>query len=276
MSKPAKPAVPLYDFLSPTSFVPSRRYKMQSINKLLFDFPFLDYRKVNAIFKANSCHYAIAFDRICKIILANGGTRMEPQTGKKIDEILLSVLSKTALQAHETELLVKILKVKTRKSIIRYLQLHRSNKSPYVTCSILREEIEHVKGKVKELMVTLEAGIARRNRREEAIQGGTAMTCSCCFDELHIEDMVACRNEGHLICEECLARYVETRVFGNGSLGVTKDKESATEILCCSGDCSSGFSNWALRKALKHKVLLKYDEMQYRATIEKAGLSENM
>jgi hypothetical protein len=270
--------VPVYDFSSPTSFTPSPTYKVQSVSKLVYDFPFLDHRKANAILDASSSHYALAFDRICNTILAKVGTPLEPQAGRQFDEMLFDVLSdRNALKPDEAALLVDIVKIKTRKSFLFSLPLLlRSKASPRVTCPILAEELEYVKEKTQEWKATLEKRIAKRKRREIAMREGTTVTCSCCYDEFPIEDMVSCRNEGHLFCEECLARYVQSQIFGNGSLGVNQDNEVATEITCCQGDCSSGFSMWALRKALKDKVLQKYDEMQYQVTIEKAGLSERM
>lgn len=267
--EPLQPAPPAYDFSSPTSFSPSYRYKMQSVGKLVYDFPFLDYRVIAKLFEQSSSHYAIAFDRICQTVPNKAGA----------DEMLLCVLDKVPLKTHEIESLAELFKVKMRTSLSFLsfsLQRRNTKMFPRITCPILTREIEYVDEKAVELKTTLEAGITRRKRREAAIHDGTAMTCSCCYDELPPDEMVACMEEGHLLCAQCLRKYVETRVFGNGSLGVTKDKEAATEILCCHGDCTSGFSMWALKKALNDKVMLKYDELQYKTTIEKAGLSESM
>lgn len=268
-----------HDFMSPASFKPSHRYKLQSLEYLASTFSFLDNRKLNAIFEYSSRHYAIAHDSICQTILAKADTPAEPNSGKKCDELLFCVLfDKNAVKTQEVELLVEMFNgVKSRKTLSFSLYLmRRRKKAPRITSSTLREELRYVEEKTMGLKRKLEAGISKRRLREDAIRQGNAITCSCCYEDLPLEEMVACRDEGHLFCEECLAHYVETQVFGNGSLGYTKDKEAATEIQCCAGDCSSGFDLWALRKALKEKVLQKYDELQYRTTIEKAGLSESM
>jgi hypothetical protein len=89
----------------------------------------------------------------------------------------------------------------------------------------------------------------------------------------------ACKNEGHLFCADCLARYVEAQLFGQGKLGVDpQTNEATTEVLCCHSDgCSSGFARFYLEKALQLKVMAKYDELQAHTAVERVpGLREKM
>jgi E3 ubiquitin-protein ligase RNF216 len=66
-------------------------------------------------------------------------------------------------------------------------------------------------------------------------------------------------------------------VFGAGSLGIDRqNKKQATEILCCSGDCTSGFQDALLRKVLPIRTWEKYCELQHIAIAERAGLGEEM
>jgi hypothetical protein len=66
-------------------------------------------------------------------------------------------------------------------------------------------------------------------------------------------------------------------VFGAGSLGIDRrTKKPATEILCCSGDCTSGFQDIVLKKVLPTKTWEKYCELQHIAVAERAGLGEDM
>ncbi|CAB9510211.1 protein ligase RNF216 [Seminavis robusta] len=275
---------PKYDFMSPTSFVPSHRYKWQSVDHLVFRFPFLDARKTKALFEANHRKYAITHNAICQTILGTSNTAMELQDGRKFDELLLAVLfDKSSLKQDELALLRNIFKRQqphSKRSIFLPLRAKLTPKhwSPRITCPILEEEIKHVQNEIVQLKLTLEKDIARRRARQASITAGEAMTCSCCYDEVAMDELVACRTEGHLFCEGCLSSYVENTIFGQGGFGVHPvTKEAATEILCCSGEgCYSGFDRFYLKKALPEKVLQKYDEIQAHMAIEQAGLRDNM
>ncbi|KAL9179630.1 hypothetical protein ACHAXT_008920 [Thalassiosira profunda] len=107
------------------------------------------------------------------------------------------------------------------------------------------------------------------------------LECQCCFVEHPFEEMVSCRTGGHLFCTQCLQKHTETRVFGVGNFGVKpngggngKQAAKALEILCMAGECTSGFHEGQLRKALSDKVLKKYNELQYAAVIEQAGMKD--
>ncbi|KAL3773663.1 hypothetical protein ACHAW5_007953 [Stephanodiscus triporus] len=132
-------------------------------------------------------------------------------------------------------------------------------------------------------------------RRRESSKSGrrkvAKLECQCCFVEHDFEDMVSCRLGGHLFCVTCLQRHTEQRVFGVGNLGVKPDAvtngidrtngarhgrptSKALEILCMASDCTSGFREGLLRKALSEKVLKKYNELQYEAVIESANMTD--
>ncbi|KAL7532515.1 hypothetical protein ACHAXR_004680 [Thalassiosira sp. AJA248-18] len=129
----------------------------------------------------------------------------------------------------------------------------------------------------------LEGGSSSMEPASEAVQSGrrkvAELECQCCFSEYDYEAMVSCR-EGHLFCCTCLQKHTEQRVFGVGNLGVkqngtnnTKHNTSrALEILCMASDCTSGFHEDQLRRALSEKVLKKYNELQYAAVIENANI----
>ena len=98
------------------------------------------------------------------------------------------------------------------------------------------------------------------------------LDCSCCFEEVAIEEMVSCK-DGHLYCMECVRKYAEEMIFGSGSLGISKETgEAATELSCIDLDCSSCFSHSLLSKVLSEKVLERYGELQGVLIVEKAKL----
>jgi len=90
------------------------------------------------------------------------------------------------------------------------------------------------------------------------------LECQCCYGEYAFKQMVSCKS-GHVFCQTCLARHVETRVFGIGNLGA-----QSLEILCMSANCGQGFSEHCLQRCLNDKVLKKYNELQYKLVVENA------
>jgi hypothetical protein len=96
----------------------------------------------------------------------------------------------------------------------------------------------------------------RLSLRQDCKPNGTAISCSCCFNEFTLEEMVACREEGHLFCTDCVANYAENQIFGAGNFGTDRrTKKPAMELLCMHADeCSSGFPLAQLQKALYKKV----------------------
>jgi hypothetical protein len=104
------------------------------------------------------------------------------------------------------------------------------------------------------------------------------MECSCCFGDVAIEEMVACRDEGHLFCVDCIQRYAESQIFSSGNLGTDKKTgKPALELMCCHGDgCQSAFQEAHLQKALPFKTLEKYNELQFQAAIEQAGMHQDL
>lgn len=98
----------------------------------------------------------------------------------------------------------------------------------------------------------------------------TELECKCCYGEYTFDQMVCCKS-GHLFCSTCLARHVETRVFGIGNLGAqSKESGKALEILCMSANCGQGFSELCLQRCLDDKVLKKYNELQFKLVVENA------
>jgi len=101
----------------------------------------------------------------------------------------------------------------------------------------------------------------------------TKLECSCCYEDVEIEEMVSCKDEGHLFCVECVRKYAEEMVFGSGSLGKNKETgEVAMELVCMDADCTSCFPQSLLCKALPGKVLERYGELQGVLNVEKAKL----
>lgn len=43
------------------------------------------------------------------------------------------------------------------------------------------------------------------------------MECGCCFGDIDVEQMVQC-GDGHLFCIDCMKRYAEEAIHGQGKV----------------------------------------------------------
>ncbi|KAL7570688.1 hypothetical protein ACA910_017812 [Epithemia clementina (nom. ined.)] len=147
--------------------------------------------------------------------------------------------------------------------------------APAVTNDILLEEMEYVQQKLQDWLNMARNHIQRKRNQERAQQTNTGVECMCCFDSFLIEDMCACRDEGHLFCVDCLKGYADTQIFGSGNLGaVDKDtKRPAMDLLCFHADCKSVFSRDILEKALPRQTMEKYDQLQFQIAVQAASLT---
>jgi hypothetical protein len=189
---------------------------------------------------------------------------------------VLRGMSGSTMEDDQMQRLEALLGNKSSKNRKASLKHARKNKAvPTITHEILLQEVQYVQQKLE---VFLELGRRVKKRKLDQVQAQrehTAIDCSCCFDGFPVADMVSCREEGHLFCIDCLKTCVEEQIFGQGNLGIDKrTKKPSHEIQCFHGDgCSSGFDRELLEKALSAKTLAKYDELQFKVSLEAAGLS---
>lgn len=141
---------------------------------------------------------------------------------------------------------------------------HKGQTQPSITNETLREEVVYARGKLDSWVRDANVHLDRKKNKEASQREGTGVACSCCFDKYAIEDMVSCKDEGHLFCCDCLKAFAENHMFGTGNLGIDSlTKKPALELTCFHGDgCRSGFTRAYLEKALPQNTLQKYDIMQ--------------
>ena len=143
-----------------------------------------------------------------------------------------------------------------------------------VTNDILKEEMEYVEQKMQDWFHMTHEHTQRKRNQKQAQKTNTAIDCMCCYDSFSIDDMCACREEGHLFCIDCLKAFAHGQIFGCGNLGIIdpKTKKPAMELQCFYNNCKSGFSRDILEKALPQHTLIKYDELQFQISIQTAEL----
>lgn len=152
-------------------------------------------------------------------------------------------------------------------------QREEGTEYPEVTDPILIDEVEFTQQEMDDWKAQIHNRQQRRLEREQAVKEGTTMECMCCYADCAMEEMVSCRDQGHLFCVDCLRKHTEDRVFGFTDFGGA----NGFEITCIHlGDCDSGFTLQNLEKALPPKVLKKYEELQASISLEKAGILGNI
>ncbi|CAB9510225.1 protein ligase RNF216 [Seminavis robusta] len=273
---------PKYNFLSASSFEPTRDYIEESAEKLVLEFPGILTKKGAKFFlQQSNNHYAIAFEKLVRSLTGRGdrSTAKASLNGTEDSEIkqyekLTAAKKSSTIDKEQKDRMKREFNATPKKDHFRARPANFKNSNARIKNSILTEEAAFCKRKLDLWREEIDTKVQKKVNRETAIREGTAVECGCCYDKVAMDEMVQCRIEGHLFCGECLAQYVENQVFANQSFGKDpKTREPALELLCFHGDgCSSGFDRFFLQRSLKPKVLEKYDELQSRINVEKAGL----
>jgi hypothetical protein len=279
-TKPAatKTKTPSLDFYSATSFTPSAQYKTEVVQCILTAFPFLTNAGAKAHLRSTAWHYAICHKQIQQTLVGAGVKKGGKQVDAAEEEEQQYVCLKNALAGQELDRQQKSrLQLKCSQPVTRRTTLTATNGTILViTDPTLQEEVDFVDRTWNDWKHKIETRLSLQKIREVCKQNGTAVSCSCCFDEFALEEMIACREEGHLFCTDCVVSYAENQIFGVGNFGINRrTKKPAMELLCMHGDgCSSGFPLAELRKALSEKVLAKYDELQFQKAMDCANMDD--
>lgn len=262
----------MYDYMSTSSFEPSKDYISEAKQKLRADFPFLTKDGVTKLLFRSKNHYAVTHDKILSAIKGDpqpGGEEYEQY--KCVDAVRKGrPLSKKQKQA------LLDLALASRANRVLLQRIPGKPSGVIISDPILLDETKYVTGKLDDWMDTCRQQVSREENKRIAQEQGTGMDCACCFDTYAIQDMVACREEGHLFCVDCLKSFTENQVFGIGNLGVDREtKKRSLELKCFHPDgCNSGFDREYLEKALPVKTLNKYDEIQFQVSLETAGMDD--
>jgi hypothetical protein len=105
--------------------------------------------------------------------------------------------------------------------------------------------------------------LAEELNEKEYEETGQGIECGCCCCEYPFDEMVQCL-EGHLFCKNCLKKYVEESVFGQGQI----------DVHCMDGSgCKSTFPMSQLRRCLPEQMLNKImNRMQELEIMKVRGL----
>uniref|UniRef100_A0A7S4AHY4 RING-type domain-containing protein n=2 Tax=Pseudo-nitzschia australis TaxID=44445 RepID=A0A7S4AHY4_9STRA len=266
------------------SFDLSANYQTEATQQLLYDFSFIKKRIIQDILRENRGRYTLTRNYIQDTVV--GKSPNSPATAKVGSE----AAARVEKQENENYQLLRSILIRgclPRNAKERFggkqRCLERPRKKigvprPSINDPFLRDEILHYEKQFEKWMSNIQDRMRGQAANKIALENGSSVECSCCYDDVAISECIPCKEKGHLLCKTCMVEYVKNQVFSCGNLGIDKlTKKPALEIKCCDASgCNSGFRDELLEKILPPKIWEKYSEMQGKAQIEQAGLGENL
>jgi len=267
-----KHAKPMYDYTSTSSFQLTQTYVDEAVDMLLYEFPFIRVDSMCVFMKEHKQHFTLVRNHILKSLKQGDKVHHDNATDDDLELQQFQSLKSVWVTKRPSKEQMRSIGIRrcTKRFVLRPL--------PTLTDPILRDEVSFAQQELETWMEMMDEKQKRCEARKRSKQSGSGMECGCCFDEVPIEEMVGCRNEGHLFCMDCIQSYADTQIFSNGSLGVIKATgKQACELVCFdSSGCQSGFFEEQLQRAFRVKTLERYTELQFRASIEASGTSEEI
>lgn len=245
--------VQILDFNSLTSFEPSPQYKEQVMLLLQINFPYIKVADIKSMLSDPkfNYHYTLILRHLEKLL--------------EVDANIIGVNDKNF---HTLEMVMKKtskleeLKIRIKKGKLSHINNYfdlLDNLDP-----ILFDELTVIKQQKVKKSIENDRQMALKLNEEIAIEEGTLIECGCCYSEYCFEQMAQC-SEGHLFCKECISRYVENTVFGEG--------KSLIKCMNTGKDACCGFyPDSMLQSALNEVVFAKYQEALARDVIKSAHL----
>ncbi|KAL3878016.1 hypothetical protein ACJMK2_035652 [Sinanodonta woodiana] len=127
----------------------------------------------------------------------------------------------------------------------------------------LQREVDFVKLKNLEELEEIDYQLALKMNENEYEEFGQQIECGCCYEEFAFESLVQCY-DGHLFCGDCLQKYAEESVFGQGK----------AELSCMTESCKATFPLSQLMKALPAHIISKYEDRIQEENINLADLED--
>jgi hypothetical protein len=264
----------MYDYTSASSFQPTADYLEEAVHMLLHEFSFIRVDSMRKFFKEHQQRFTLVRNHILETLKQCNKSRKANTATNQDDPELQQFLALKPVWVTKRPSPDQVTCLGDRHCMKRFIR----RPMPTLTDPILIDEVQYAQHELEAWMEAMDEKKKRYEARKRADRTGNGVECGCCFDKVPIEEMVACRNEGHLFCMDCIQTYADTQIFSNASLGVIKATSlQACELLCCDASgCQSGFLEEHLQRALNVKTLERYTELQFRASIEAAGMSEEI
>ena len=234
-----------YDYSSKNViYYQTTAYQSQCYQLLCAKFPFLKNSGVSMHLEECNGRYHLCHAKICHALKA-GITDEEEQLESLESALRSGNLSSTQIKALSIirPSLRSLSWIRTWPIFLIQTTQKKCNNSeeltvlPEVTDPILLDEVEFTQQEMDEWKMLIQNRKQRRFARERAMKEGATLECRCCYTDCAIEEMVSCRDEGHLFCVDCLRKHTEDRVFGFADFG----GKNSIEITCIHGGTSQKF-----------------------------------
>lgn len=273
------------DFMSRTSFEPTLDYKQQAVAQLLQDFMFLSSAGAKLCLAHCHYHYAICHDKVFSALVgpkaaaaAITNTQVDNNNNNAFTRVMAVLRGMPLFPDQATRMFADFGNRLGANAFLKRPRNMGMKPTNNTTNALLSSEIDYVQRKQRAWTTAQQLERDMAMKHHTAQRQGTVMECSCCCDTFHLDGMVACRNEGHLFCTDCLSNFTQQLIFGQDNLGIHPlTKKPALELLCFHGDgCASPFDAESLNKSLSAQTLQKYHQVSFAVSIAQAGLTDTV
>jgi hypothetical protein len=202
---------PRYDYSSPSAFQPTAGYMENSIQLLLYDFPFLKIPAIRSVFHNNHFKYTLARRHINDAIVGKEerlnilplhqlqlaknkelATTQKP-VNEKEENRHFQVLNAALIRGRMSEESIKRLGPKV---CLRRGRKTLGTARPIISDEILQDEVHHFEEEMQEWMDKIQKRLRRDAARKMSVENGSSVLCQCCYEDVAVSECLPCRDNG--------------------------------------------------------------------------------
>ncbi len=196
------------------------KYRIQAIAVLLNTFPMISLRTIKVIFSAEEeFNFSEAFHRISAVVAQHNE---EADAGKLVDDIpphnKVSIKSQRSREHFHPTLLTEIDAIpELSEKLAAGLLLKQRSATP-LTCY---SKLDVIPEEAARTPITQRSATPLSRYRKQQLSNISGdeekeeRECLCCCDDYPMSALKQCGN-GHLVCSDCIQRYVSQQCDGNG------------------------------------------------------------
>ena len=209
---------PKHDYSSPSASLEiSEQYRLEAMNLLLYDFCFLKKKGILVLLKQNQERYTLTRNRIHDMIVGKS-----PNDPPLVAAAAASSGTAAKLEQEENEnyQLLRSILVRgsfpkdTKQRMGRFYCLHKPRKKigvprPPIADPLLVDEHYHFEQKFQQWLRRVQNRLKGQAANKLALENGSAVQCSCCFDDVAVSECVPCKEKG---VSTCIVLYCTIRI----------------------------------------------------------------
>ena len=198
-----KAAGPKHEYSSPNAvFERSPKYLQEVFDLLLYDFSFLKKRALTVLLLQHKRRYTLTRNKIHDMIVgvspnaktaaASSPAKEEAQENENY-QILRSVLIRGSLPRGVRQ---RIGQTSCLSKPRRKIGVSR----PVITDPVLKDELFYFEQKFGQWLTKVQDRLRCKAANKMALENGSAVKCSCCFDDVARSECVPCKDNGVSCC----------------------------------------------------------------------------